>query len=36
MTEEKQPEISRMALAAYIPEEPVITALIQENDNGSN
>lgn len=34
MTEIKQPEISKMALAAYIPENPVLTPLLQENDNG--
>jgi hypothetical protein len=34
MTETKQPEISRMALAAYIPEQPVITAAKQENTDG--
>jgi hypothetical protein len=32
MTEEKQPEISKAALAAYIPETAVIAE--EEKDNG--
>jgi hypothetical protein len=34
MTDEKQPEISKAALAAYIPETTVIENQLQELDNG--
>ncbi len=34
MTEIKQPEIGDGALAAYIPETPVITKALQEDTDG--
>lgn len=36
MTQDKQPEISKAALAAYIPETMVVANQLQELPNGTN